>query len=75
MPPARTQITDDLPAPGLSDPRPVRPTEIACIEPSRILRRGGRLPARPMRRVLRQLRFFLPKAPASPAATPSPRAS
>ncbi len=36
---------DDLPAAGLTVPSVVRPMKIACIEPSRILRAIGSLPA------------------------------
>ncbi len=58
---------DDLAMAGLSAPCVVRPSKIACIEPGRILRRTGRLPASLTRRVVRRIRTFLPSA--------SPRAS
>lgn len=54
---------DDHAAVGLPVPCVVRPTKIACIEPSRILRRMGGLAPSALQRVLTQVRSFLPSAP------------
>jgi mRNA interferase MazF len=52
-------VIDDLPAAGLPAASVVRPAKIACIEPSRVLRRAGRLDSMAARKVARTLRGFL----------------
>ena len=49
----------DLRRAGLPAPSVVRPAKIACIEPSRVLRRAGRLDRAAMAAIARQLRGFL----------------
>ncbi len=49
----------DLDGAGLSAPSVVRPIKLACIEPSRILRRAGRLPAGEAKRVLASVSGFV----------------
>jgi mRNA interferase MazF len=56
-------VIDDLSAAGLTRPCVVRPTKIACIEPSRILRRAGRLSPALSKSVLRRARSFIPAHP------------
>jgi mRNA interferase MazF len=50
---------DDHTAAGLSVPCVVRPTKIACIEPSRILRRAGRLEEDAAQKVFASVRSFI----------------
>jgi mRNA interferase MazF len=50
----------DIESAGLPAPSVVRPAKIACIEPSRVLRRAGRLDAAAARAAARQVRRFLP---------------
>ncbi len=49
----------DLKRTGLSAPSVVRPIKIACIEPSRILRRAGRLAAKDLAAVIETVVRFL----------------
>ena len=53
-------VIDDLVAAGLRQTCVVRPTKIACIEPSRILRKAGRLSPAQSSQVLRRARSFIP---------------
>jgi mRNA interferase MazF len=53
------QPISDLARAGLTSPSIVRPTKIACLEPSRILRRSGALAEFEMRTVLDNIRSFL----------------
>lgn len=50
---------EDLPAAGLSKPSIVRPIKIANVEPSRILRRAGRLRADQAEAALEAVRSFI----------------
>ena len=50
---------DDLASAGLTSPSVIRPTKIACLEPSRILRRLGEVAASEMQTVLAHARSFL----------------
>jgi mRNA interferase MazF len=52
----------DLKRAGLPGPSVVRTAKIACIEPSRIIRRAGTLESLSARRVARRLREFLASA-------------
>lgn len=52
-------VIDDLRKAGLPAPSVVRPAKIACIEPTRILRRAGSLDDATARKVARMLRRFL----------------
>jgi mRNA interferase MazF len=54
----------DLELAGLPAPSVVRPAKIACIEPSRILRRAGMLDVKAARRVAAHLRSFVADVPA-----------
>jgi mRNA interferase MazF len=49
----------DLRRAGLPAPSMIRPAKIACIEPSRIVRRAGRLDKPMARNVAQKLRGFL----------------
>ena len=49
----------DLRLAGLPAPSVVRPAKIACVEPSRVLRRAGRLDKKTLRIVLANLHGFL----------------
>lgn len=49
----------DLGAAGLPAPSVVRPAKVACIEPTRVLRRAGRLAPAAARKVASRLRGFL----------------
>jgi mRNA interferase MazF len=49
----------DLAKAGLTSPSLVRPTKIACLEPSRILRRLGELAEPEIQRVLENIRSFV----------------
>lgn len=62
---------EDLEAAGLSRPSIVRPTKIANIEPSRILRRAGRLRAEQAAAALDIVRSFIGRrrAPTSEASS------
>lgn len=60
---------DDLEGAGLPVACVVRPTKIACIEASRVLRRSGRLPSEAAERVLQQVRSFL----GAGSGAPTPR--
>jgi mRNA interferase MazF len=53
------QPIGDLVRAGLTSPSIVRPTKIACLEPSRILRRSGALTEFEMRSVLDCIHSFL----------------
>jgi mRNA interferase MazF len=53
----------DLELAGLPAPSVVRPAKIACIEPSRILRRAGTLDVKAARRVAAHLRSFVVETP------------
>ena len=55
-------VIRDPAAAGLSAPCVVRPTKIACIEPTRILRRAGRLEAATAARALSAVRSFVASA-------------
>lgn len=55
---------DDLRRAGLPSPSVVRPAKVACVEPSRVLRRAGALDAATARRVERHVRSFLASAKA-----------
>lgn len=48
---------------GLTVPCIVRPTKIACIEPSRVIRRAGTLPPAALRRVLDRARAMIVHTP------------
>mgnify|MGYP000967015152 CR=1 FL=1 len=49
---------DDLKLAGLGAPSLVRPIKIACLEPSRIIRKAGRLPETQMAAVTAAIRSF-----------------
>lgn len=49
----------DLRRAGLPSASVVRPAKVACIEPSRVVRRAGRLDGRAARTVARQLEQYL----------------
>jgi mRNA interferase MazF len=53
------QRIDDLAGAGLMSPSVIRPTKIACLEPSRIVRRLGTLATSEMQIVLAHARSFL----------------
>jgi mRNA interferase MazF len=53
------QRVDDLARAGLTSPSVIRPTKIACLEPSRILRRLGEVAEPEMQSVLANARSFL----------------
>ena len=53
------EVIADLARAGLTVPCRVRPSKIACIEPSRILRRVGRLEAAALTRVGTTIRDWL----------------
>jgi mRNA interferase MazF len=53
------QPIGDLVRAGLTSPSIVRPTKIACLEPSRILRRSGALTEFEMQSVLEAIGSFL----------------
>jgi mRNA interferase MazF len=53
------QRVDDLARAGLTSPSIIRPTKIACLEPSRILRRLGEVAEPEMQSVLENARSFL----------------
>lgn len=58
---------EDLSAAGLSSPSIVRPLKIANVEPSRIVRRAGRLGAEQAETVFEAVRSFIGrKSPAKP---------
>ena len=50
---------DDIAGAGLSSPSIVRPTKIACVEPSRILRVAGRLAPEHVSQICAALRRFI----------------
>jgi mRNA interferase MazF len=50
---------EDLARAGLPAASVVRPAKIACVEPSRVLRRAGKIDAATARRVSRHVRAFL----------------
>lgn len=58
---------ENLPAAGLSRPSIVRPVKIANVEPSRILRRAGRLGPRQAQAVFRVVRSFIGRAAPKPS--------
>jgi mRNA interferase MazF len=62
---------EDLPAAGLSKPSIIRPIKIANVEPSRILRRAGRLRADQAEAALEVVSSFLGRrrAPTSKASS------
>jgi mRNA interferase MazF len=53
------QPIDDLARAGLTSPSVIRPIKIACLEPSRILRRLGEVAEPEMQSVLANARSFL----------------
>jgi len=53
----------DLNRAGLPVASVVRPAKIACIEPARVVRRAGHLPADTARAVASQLGKFVPRGP------------
>jgi len=50
---------EDLAQAGLGAPSLVRPIKIACLEPSRIIRKAGRLPEKQMAAVTAAIRSFV----------------
>lgn len=60
---------EDLSAAGLTSSCVVRPTKIACIEPSRILRKAGRISPALSSRILRRARSFIPAHPSESRET------
>lgn len=60
---AHDMAIEDLSAAGLTRSCVVRPTKIACIEPSRIIRKAGRISPALSSRVLRRVRSFIPAHP------------
>ena len=50
---------DDVSRAGLPAPSVVRPAKIACIDPSRVLRRAGKLDKASARTVAQRVRRFL----------------
>ncbi|CAN2532367.1 hypothetical+protein [Methylocapsa aurea] len=57
---------EDLSAAGLSRPSIVRPVKIANVEPSRIVRRAGRLGATQAEAVFEAVRSFIGREPTKP---------
>ncbi|MBI5504588.1 MAG: type II toxin-antitoxin system PemK/MazF family toxin [Deltaproteobacteria bacterium] len=55
------QPISDLPRAGLSTPSVVRPIKLACIEPTRIVRRSGCLPPSDSQRALAAVSGFIGK--------------
>ena len=53
------RLIGDLNAAGLDAPSLIRPIKIACIEPSRIIRKAGALPAKEMQPVSAAIQSFI----------------